>query len=252
MFIKNIAIGLMLLSLAGCVTSSGVDTQSAKEKILINTENYPELIVFYKEQLKKNESEETREKLAQTYLNSGDPDSALFTISSLDEDSRSVSSFLVEANAQLELGMVDEALNTALKIYQTDKNNAEVENLLGIIYAAKKDIPQARHYFTLARKHLYNDSKIKNNLAVLDIIEGKYDQANNRLLHLYMKDQNDPLVQSNLMLAMAKSGELEFMQKVLSPQYTERQISKRYNALRNTELQRLDVVPTEVESSNED
>ncbi|MGF1806169.1 hypothetical protein L4C31_13055, partial [Aliivibrio sifiae] len=100
--------------------------------------------------------------------------------------------------------------------------------------------------------HLYNDSKIKNNLAVLDIIEGKYDQANNRLLHLYMKDQNDPLVQSNLMLAMAKSGELEFMQKVLSPKYTERQISKRYNALRNTELQRLDVVPTEVESSNED
>ena len=251
MCIKNIMAGIMLLSLAGCVTQSSIDTEIAKETILVNTKNHAELIVFYKNQLKQKENQQVREKLAQVYLDSSDPESALFTIASLNNDSRSIHSFLIEANAQLESGMVEDALETANKTYLLDDNNAEIENLLGVIYAAKRDLPQARHYFNLARKHLYSDMKIKNNLAVLDILEGKYDKANARLLHLYLNDKNDALVQSNLMLAMAKSGDLDFMEKVLSPKYTKRQISDRYIALRKTELQRNKVTPTGVKNNDE-
>lgn len=50
-------------------------------------------------------------------------------------------------------------------------------------------------------------------MAILNIIEGKYDQAVKLLLPIYMSNKNDALVQANLMLAMAKAGDLEFMEK---------------------------------------
>lgn len=237
MHIKNILILGLLLSLTGCATKPTVDTKVVQEKILVNTKNYPDLIAFYKAQLKSEPDPEVREKLAQTYLNYGDPESALFTIQANDEDPRTIQSYLIEANAQLDLGEVADALETAKKVYWFNKDNAEIENLLGVIYGTKKDVIQARYYFNLARKHLYSDIKIKNNLAMLDIIEGKYDQANNRLLHVYMSDQSNHRIESNLMLAMAKSGDLSLMKEVLSPKYTESEIKQRYNALRGISRQ---------------
>lgn len=237
MHTRNTLILFLLLSLTGCATKPTLDTKAVQEKILVSTKNYPDLIAFYKEQLKNKPDSEVREKLAQTYLNNGDPESALFTIQANDEDPRTVQSYLIEANAQLDDGQVADALKTAKKVYWFNKDNAEIENLLGVIYGTKKDVVQARYYFNLARKHLYSDIKIKNNLAMLDIIEGKYDQANNRLLHVYMSDQSNDRIESNLMLAMAKSGDLDLMKEVLAPKYTESEIEHRYYALRGTSRQ---------------
>ncbi|WP_063653657.1 tetratricopeptide repeat protein [Aliivibrio fischeri] len=240
MYIKNIVIGLLIVTLVGC--SSSPDTEETKEKILIKTNNYSDLIIFYKNQLKVSEDSYTREKLAQAYLDSGDPDSALFAIQYLneDDDSRSISSFLIEANAQLECGMLEPALDTVNRVYKLNEDNPEIENLLGVIYASKRDLDKSRHYFNLARKHLYSDITIKNNLAILNIIEGKYDQAVKLLLPIYMSNKNDALVQANLMLAMAKAGDLEFMEKVLSPQFSKQEIERRYSILKNTESHRDD------------
>ncbi|MGR6831644.1 tetratricopeptide repeat protein [Aliivibrio wodanis] len=245
MHTKNILILVLLLSLAGCASKPTVNTDEVKETILINTSNYSDLIVFYKEQLKSKPDPIVREKLAQAYLDNNDPEAALFTIQANEEEPRTIQSYLIEANAQLDSGEVADSLETAKQVYWFNKNNAEIENLLGVIYGTKKDVVQARYYFNLARKHLYSDTKIKNNLAMLDIIEGKYDQANNRLLHVYMSDQSNDRIQSNLMLAMAKSGDLDLMKEVLAPKYTESEIEHRYYALRETSRQEEQEKPLE-------
>ncbi|WP_394135397.1 tetratricopeptide repeat protein [Aliivibrio fischeri] len=251
MFIKKIIISLTLVMLFGC--SSGPNTEETKEQILIKTNNYSDLIIFYKNQLKEEEDPYTREKLAQAYLDSGDPDSALFAIQYLDEDddSRSMTSFLIEANAQLECGMLEPALETVNRVYKLNENNPEIENLLGVIYASKRDLDKSRHYFNLARKHLYSDITIKNNLAILNIIEGNYEQAVKLLLPIYMSNKNDALVQANLMLAMAKADDLEFMEKVLSPQFSKQEIERRYSVLKNTESHRDDTNLFGVKRNNE-
>lgn len=53
MYIKKIVIGLLFVTLVGC--SSSPDTEETKEKILIKTNNYSDLIIFYKNQLKVSE-----------------------------------------------------------------------------------------------------------------------------------------------------------------------------------------------------
>lgn len=104
--------------------------------------------------------------------------------------------------------------------------------MLGVIYAANGDLGQARDFFNLARAHFYSDIKIKNNLAVLDIIEQDYSSAIERLLPIYTNDEADDQVVANLTLAMAKSDNLELMKQVLKPKFTDKEIQQRYLSLR--------------------
>jgi tight adherence protein D len=81
----------------------------------------------------------------------------------------------------------------------------QAENLLGLIYATLGDYEQARHYFYMARQHLADDVKIKNNLAMVDMLEGNYQQAAYRLEPLIMNGVQDEKVIANLALAYAKT-----------------------------------------------
>ncbi|MBV1843127.1 hypothetical protein [Photobacterium ganghwense] len=235
MHIKYVNVAVLLLTLTGCVSNASFDTNSAKETMLVNTKNYPELISFYKSQLREKNTRDVREKLSQTYLDYGDAESALFTIEQLNDKSPTINSLLIQANSEFEQGYIIAALATTKRAYELEDDNAEVENLLGVIYASEGDITQARHYFNLARKHLYDDIKIKNNLAVLDIVEGQYEVAIKRLLPVYMNEKLDDQVQANLMMAMAKAGDFDLMKRVLALKFNEREITERYLALKGAE-----------------
>lgn len=200
-----------------------------------------------------------RELLAQTYLDFGDSDSALFTISPLtkrvtydsslkkkendnvsfwgemfsNEKKSSLNWLLIQANAELALGMNDAALSSSLQALQFDKKNAEVSNLIGVIYAGEGNIYEARHYFYLARENLYDDVKVKNNLALLFMMEGKFDSAVKMLLPLYVNGQADKQIESNLTIALVKTNDFDLMRKVLKPKYSDREIAEKYKALKN-------------------
>lgn len=223
----------LIIGLVGCSSTESLQEFHTKETMLLRANNYQQLIPLYKQRLMDEGEDEVRLKLANAYLKSGDPESALFTVIPLvTESDANIEAFIVQAHSEYELGELDKALRTAELANNIEKNNPEVENLLGVIYAAKHDYVKAREYFTLARTHLYDDIKVKNNLAVLDIIDGDYKKAVQRLLPIYLNDQADEQVKANLLLAMAKLGNYGYVQSLLANKYSDREIANKYMALK--------------------
>ncbi|NQZ92100.1 MAG: tetratricopeptide repeat protein [Moritella sp.] len=230
---------LALLLLSGCQNTQ-LQLFENKERILAKTNNYQQLVPLYKQQLISKENDEIRLKLADSYLKSGDPESALFTLQPLTDTVKSnaqgheyVQVLVLQAYAQYQLGVLDAALNSALAANNIQANDPEIENLLGIIYVSQHDYIEARHFFNLARRHFYDDIKIKNNLAVLDIIEGKYEQSIKRLLLLQKNGIADKQVTANLLLAMAKLNNFSYVKSVLTPKYSDAEILDMYQVLRD-------------------
>ncbi|CAH1534144.1 Flp pilus assembly protein TadD, contains TPR repeat [Vibrio owensii] len=257
---------ILMVFLSGCSGSASFNELEAQENMLVRTKNYPGLIDFYKSQLKESELSATRAKLAQAYLDYGDPDSALFTITPLTQraneqtvrkkqpntstwdmlteqvswerwgyDEVDTNWLFIQANAELAMGKSDAALSSALQAFQMNNQDAEIANLIGVVYAGEGNIYEARHYFHLARKNLYDDVKVKNNLALLYLLEGKFERAIDMLLPLYVNGQADEKVEANLVLALVKNGDINLMRKVLKPQYSDRDIAQKYQALNSVQ-----------------
>lgn len=228
--------GLILLLLAGCVSTSEQKKQIDKEALLLQAQNHSELANYYKSQLIKKDTVETRIKLARSYLKIKDADSALFTLKPiLASETVPAEALLVNASSLYEMGEFEQGLDSIQRAAEQDPKNAEIQNLSGLLYSANGDFSQARDQFNLARSNFYNDITIKNNLAVLDIIEGHYLDAVQRLMPIYTNDKADSQVQANLMLALAKLGNYEYVRTMLGPSVSEEDAFNHFAALRNSE-----------------
>tara|TARA_Y100001960_G_C14779039_1_gene885287 strand:+ start:1586 stop:2347 length:762 start_codon:yes stop_codon:yes gene_type:complete len=227
---------LAALVLVGCVSTTTPDSTLNKESLLLQAQNYSELVGFYKSELSKNDTPETRIKLARSYLKIKDADSALFTLQPLvSQKIVSAEALSVNASALYELGEFKQGLNDIERAKELDPGNAEILNLSGLLYSANGDYNKARMMFNLARSNFYDDITIKNNLAVLDIIEGHYLDAVQRLMPIYTNEQADAQVQANLMLALAKLGNFEYLRTMLGPEVSEEDAFNHFAALRNSE-----------------
>lgn len=219
-------------------TASASMNIQTQEKLLEAANNNARLIEFYKSQLKANESEKYRLKLAQAYLREFDAESALFTIKPLLIQSKfSVSSAVVGAKAYIDLGQHEQARSQLEQAIKSAPKDGEVANLLGIVYAEQGDVLKAREMFELARSNFYDDTKIKNNLALLDMMEGERTQALQRIVSLASEPNLDKQLQANLMLIMAKNGQREYVLDGLDSTLSEVQKDKIYRALRDSSFQ---------------
>ncbi len=245
---KKTILVLTIIFLSGCISTPGAQTQanekkidiSTNETILRQTKNYPKLLVLYKNKLKEKENSETRIKLAETYLMIGDPESTIFYLSpiinsSADADPDKTAVYYLQAKAQYDLGLVDDAIVTADELLTINANHAETLNLMGILYADKNNFKQAREYFNQARLNFYDDLKVKNNIAILDIIEQDYQSAVSSLYPLYLNGQTDEQVNATLLIALSKMGNYPYVKSMLSSKYKEDDIMKLFKALRSLE-----------------
>lgn len=227
-------IGLIMLT--GCVSSSQQNKQIDKEALLLQAQNYSELASYYKSELIKKDTVETRIKLARSYLRIKDADSALFTLQPvLAKENAPAEALLVNASSLYEMGEFKQGLEAIKRAAELDPKNAEIQNLAGLLYSANGDFGKARAQFNLARSNFYNDITVKNNLAVLDIIEGHYLDAVQRLMPIYTNDKADSQVQANLMLALAKLGNFDYVRTMLGPTVSEEDAFNHFAALRNSE-----------------
>lgn len=234
----------VVLLLCGCVTSTTQTQQEladnasfkSREELLLSTNNTGKLIEFYKESLRKQESSDIRIKLVSAYVDAKDYDSAAFHVEQIIPDSAQQTKVLfLRAKIDFSKGKVESAYRHAVKALQLEPRMAEAENLLGLIWAGKGDYQKSRYYFLQARKHFYDDITIKNNLAVLDLIEGNYQEAVGRLYSIYEKGNEDAEVLSNLVLGYAKLGMYKPLEEVLKTKgYTTNQAQQIYIALRKT------------------
>jgi tight adherence protein D len=245
---KKIILVMAIILLSGCVSPQSSKTHSSlknkdlvtSEIILLQTKNYTKLLALYKNKLKEKESKEARVKLAETYLMMGDPESTLFYLSPLidgssDGSTNNADVYYLQVKAQYDLDQVDDAIATANKLLTLDPKHAETLNLLGILYADKNDLILARQYFNMARVNFYDDVKVKNNIAILDIIEKDYRSVVSSLYPLYRNGQTDEQVNATLLIALSKMGNYQYVKSMLSSKYKEDDIINLFKALRNLE-----------------
>ncbi|NAW70018.1 hypothetical protein CAG57_02770 [Vibrio sp. V30_P3S12P165] len=244
---KKIVMFLFVIILSGCVTTAGTQgevvsgnldlTSVDQEQIYTKTSNYSALIELYKRQLKQGEESETRLKLAEVYLNYQDAESALFTLAPLiNHKSNTGQVFYLQGLALFRLGKIEEAKHSLHLARDKSPMDAKVINLLAIIYAQQGDLVQSRALFTQARELMFDDITIKNNLALIDMLEGDYDSAAARLLPIYMNEQADEQVKANLAIIMAKKGSLNHLLVFYADQYSQDEIVKLYQSLRSLNL----------------
>lgn len=231
--LKKLLLVSTVLLLSACSSRQYSESSLTQSKIDIyeQTQNYVALSDLYKAELKKEDSEETREALAATLLNLEDPESALFYLKPNIENDANFQTYYLQASALGDLGKYPQAIKAALLSLEENPDNAEAENLLGILYGHEYQYEKSRRYFQKAQLHFYDSNTIANNLAVLDIAEGNYKRAAQRLLPVYRSGQADEQVMANLILSMAKEQNLEFIQAVLGDKHTKKEIERIYQSL---------------------
>ncbi|MFA0412212.1 tetratricopeptide repeat protein [Vibrio renipiscarius] len=242
--LKYLSYFILLALMQGCVPSQSMPKTTitelnaeTQEKVLQAANNPTGLIEFYKDQLKVNESTVFRQKLALTYLANFDPESALFTIQPLlNKHDTTVESDIVASKAHMDMGSYPQAEALLLETFKKEQKSGEVANLLGIIYAEQGQLDKARAMFESARRQFYDDVKVKNNLALLDMLEGDHRSALQRLAVILPEEQVDAQLRANLMLIMAKNGQREFVFDQLEPSLTEAQSEQIYQALRESAI----------------
>ncbi|WP_084886835.1 hypothetical protein [Vibrio sp. qd031] len=210
-----ITYALAVCSIA-CTSTVSTDNQISElsydrqEEVYKNTYEYTKLVNLYKERLIENDLIDTRLKLIETYIAMNDIESAEFSLNMLGSSSNYQSQIdYLYAQVNYEKSYYGTAAIYAKSAIERRGNFEQAENLLGLIYATLGDYEQAKHYFYLARQHLADDVKIKNNLAVVDILEGNYQQAAYRLEPLIVNGIRDEQVISNLALVYAKTDNFE-------------------------------------------
>ena len=230
---KKILICALPMILAAC-SSTSVNWQQdeSKETIYQKTNNHTQLVTLYKSQLKRKDSDLVREKLAKSYLALGDTESALLFIAPVVQHTEpTVNSLLIQAQIFAELGQYPAAIASAKRVLDIEPENAQAENQLGTYYGYNYQFDLARRYFERSRAHYYDSVTVNNNLAVLDIAQGHYNQAMKRLLPLYKNGQADEQVMANLTLSMAKEGQYQFVYQVLKEKYSKYQVEQIYRSL---------------------
>lgn len=250
---RNCVLSLLLLcSLAGC--SSGTSPQENhdvnSEDLMIYSKNYSALVALYSERLSHEDKADTRKKLVQVYLDMFDPESAQFHLQPLlDTDKKDAEVWYLSAYAHYALGeqqQAREALTTSLTY---DPSLAKSQNLLGIIYASENEFDHAHALFTQARHNRYDEAKVRNNLAVIDIIQQDYRAAISKLMPLYRNGLADAPVMANLLLALSKEGNFKQVQWLLKNEFSPVEIEQRYDSLRTLSLHSLSQV-NQAESKN--
>lgn len=226
---------VLLLSACSSRQYSQSSLIDSKIDIYQQTHNYVALVDLYKTQLKEDDTSDLREDLAENLLKLEDPENALFYLKPNIKEEPSGRTLFLQASALGDLGQYQEAISTALKALNEDPENAKTENLLGILYGHEYQYEKARRYFNKAKLHFYDSNTIANNLAVLDIAEGKYKQAARRLLPIYRTGQADEQIIANLVLSMAKEGNREFVDSVLSGSYNKQEVEHIYQSLQKVD-----------------
>ena len=222
---------LLILLTSGCAVNHHDSIDNSLD-FYEQTQNNHKMIELYKAELKTEENDIIRTKLANAYLSIHDYESSLFTLEPLLlQDDVSIEILEIKAKALYKSENFDSALLTCNEIIERSNVNPDIENLMGLIYADSHHYAQARYYFNRARAHFYDDIIIQNNLAVLDLLEGEPQAAITRLMPLYIQDSSDIKIKANLIIALSQINDVNTVRSILTTSYSDAEIDEIVTAL---------------------
>lgn len=217
--LNKICIIFLLVFLVSCSsTTSEVDVLKTTEEIIITSHDEVKLIAFYKQNLKRQP--EYMLKLINIYLNQEDIASAKIYVEMLGRDEKDTpAALLVIARMHYHDGELNSALDKVKKLKLIRNKDPEVELLAGKIYAGLRQFVLAKQSFQDALRLGHEDKAIKNNLALLHMMQGQYEAAIKILQPLYNEDPEDQTVESNLLIAVINNGNIDIARSILASRY---------------------------------
>lgn len=222
--VKLLTFFLVPLLINGCVprdyrydgnTSMENRKVSEKERILLKTKNYQNLIAINHEALKKREDPDVRFRLAEYYYLAGNYNSSLHYLSVSLQKNPSTRVYLLQGKNLLAQQKYDSALRFVNMAIQKESANGEALNLQGIILAHQGKLKEAMLSFETARNAFFTEEKVLNNMALIHIAERQYTQSIQLLLPLYLRGNRDSNLMHNLVFAMVKSGDLRYAKEII-------------------------------------
>lgn len=206
MKLRYVFLLLLPMLIAGCQNSSLNRNLDEEQKIYIHetTKNYGGLIELYKNQLKRNDTEQTRVKLARVYYLSIDYDSARQILRPVVPITKDDEVLVLYSRILYKLGKYEDSLNNLGKALELNVKNGEAYNLRGILQVRLGQYDAAYHSFNQSRQMFYDENKVINNLAMLSILDKDYNAAYNHLNILYRKGYRNSALLYNLLYTLVK------------------------------------------------
>lgn len=230
---------ILCLLLAGCAATNANKNNATLQKLLINTGNTSELIFTYKEHLSQHpDDHQVIYQLVKVYMEVDDYESASFYMNALLRKNNvkiTEEYLLTTGKIYLRLDDLKFAKAYVLRAYRMNNTNRDTLNMLGIIGAMEGQYGVARQRFEAARLAMADDVKIKNNLAIVDILEKKYDKAYERLIPLVNKKEVSPQVKVTMAIALAKLERRNLFDQLMKGEKPS-QIDELYVHLSNAEF----------------
>ncbi len=208
--------GTLILLLSGCMAKKDMSSQELayREDILLKANNYDGLIDLYRQQLKQRENADIRLKLARYYYLNNDSRSSLYYLEPL-LDKPTVEISLLQTRNLITSGDYDYALNVTDSLLKKRPNNAEAWNLRGIALSQKGRMSESMSAIQRARELFIADNIALNNLAVLAMFDGRYDEATRLLLPQYLKGKKDRQLMHNLVFSLVQVGDHRYAREVI-------------------------------------
>lgn len=233
---------VLALLIAGC-SSSDQNTLSSiiqhnQEQMFVETNNQEKLIEFYKQELREEEKLETRIKLAQSYLTANDPESAIFVINQIPKEKINSSHevLLILSKSYFQVGKLEQSVRCIERALLLNVDNGDAHNIAGILASVEGRFEVAERHFIEARKRFYKDDVIKNNLAALYLLEGRYQDSYDILLTIYQANPRDAKVKANLTVALIKIGDFQKAKALLKQDYDNEQVAEIVASITNQKL----------------
>lgn len=206
----------MIFLLSGCLSKQSLNTKefAYRESILLKANNQIGLINLYRESLKNKEDESVRLKLANAYYLSGDSQSSLYYLQPI-AHKPNVAIYLLQIKNLINNGDNDHATTLLYRLLALAPNNPEVHNLKGIILASSGDTQGAHNAIIQSRQLFIQDDIARNNLAVIAMLDSRYQEAVKILLPDYLSGKNNRLMLHNLVFSLIKIGDTHYAKNII-------------------------------------
>jgi Flp pilus assembly protein TadD len=216
-------IGLALSVLAGCQSApSQQNLQLADVISMEKVKNYDGLISYYKTELAQGSKDpEVKEKLAWAYFHKGDIESADFYVQHLQKEGiENPNLYQLEGQVFDAKNDIESAIAAYITSVEAGNRTGKIHVLLGVSYTKVGKYDEGLQELNQARLRGYDDVVVKNNIAMIQMANGEYQQAIRTLAPVLKEDPANKTVKANLAIALMKTQQIDSAKKLLKGDFS--------------------------------